>query len=140
MKVTLQTDEVSIQLALAEVAAICDGRELVQRVRFGPDPANVLSFTVRPADDVTSLSLLYTSGNLLVRVPRGQLDGWLTDERPSIESAHFRAGLPTMNVRVSKVSSDAASSTSSSRRDDTTIEWNRDALLEAIEESSSQGS
>ena len=129
MKVSLQTDEVSIKLALAEVASICDGRELVQRVRFGPDPANVLSFTVRP-DDVPSLSLLYTSGNLLVRVPHGELDGWLTDDRPALEVAIFRTGQPTMIVRVSKGYSDGVSTSPSARRDDTTVEWYRDELSE----------
>ncbi len=137
MKVTFQTVEVSISLALAEVASICDGRELVQRVHLGLAPTDVLSFTIRP-DDVRALSLVYTAGNLLVRVPRTELEGWLTDERRSIKGAVFRPGAPSLHVRISKAYSDGTPSAHDIQgagdtdefRDDNTIEWHRDAIME----------
>ena len=141
MKVTFQTVEVSISLALAEVASICDGRELVQRVHLGLAPTDVLSFTVRP-DDVPALSLVYTAGNLLVRVPRAELEGWLTDDRRAIKGAVFRPGAASLHVRITKAYSEGAPTSpdvsgpgdTSGFRDDTTIEWSRDAILEGAHE------
>lgn len=138
MKVTFQTVEVSISLALAEVAAICDGRELAQRVHLGLAPTDVLSFTVRP-DDVRALSLVYTAGNLLVRVPRAELEGWLTDERRSIKGSVFRPGANSLHVRISKAYSDAQfddapdGDVDGAFRDDTTIEWSREAILDGMD-------
>ena len=136
MKVTLQTVEVSISLALAEVASICDGRELVQRVHLGVSPTDVLTFTVRP-EDVRALSLIYTAGNLLVRVPNSELEGWLTDDRRAIKGAVFRPGGASLHVRISKAYTDGASNAADPSSggdtdeflDDSTIEWSRDMLL-----------
>ena len=101
MKVCLQPNEVCVSLALAEVAAVTDGRELSQRVRFGVDPIHCLTFNVRP-DDVPRVSVHYTSGNLLVRVPRAQLTNWLHDDRRSISGEVRNLDGTIMAVEVRK--------------------------------------
>jgi len=129
MKCRFHNNEIRIRLALAEVAALCDGREVRTQVRMGPEPHQVLSFEVRP-DRIPMMQLDYTAGNVLVRVPVTLLEGWLQDAREGFSRQQYVDDSTTLNIILQK---DYVAQPLLNEPDgEDTFEWNKAELLPGL--------
>lgn len=99
MKIRFHGQEVRFRLGLAEVAALCDARQVQTQMFLGPNAK--LSFIVRPSD-IPEIKASFVRGGLLVLIPHTLLEGWLNDSREGFERTQPLFDETSLKIKIEK--------------------------------------
>lgn len=84
MKLRIHADSIRLRLKQSEVAALCAGREVVERC---PTQPVAVEYALRPDSQVDGLEVENDGKRLTVLIPMDWLGGWDSDERVGFENS-----------------------------------------------------
>lgn len=98
MKLRIRGDSVRLRLKVSEVNRIAAGESIVEQTHF---PNSVLTYRLEASENGGSTTS-FKDGNLVVRLPRMDLEEWAGSETVSLSSEQNVANAGTLSLLVEK--------------------------------------
>jgi len=98
MKLRIRGDSIRLRLKVNEVDRIATGDSIVEQTHF---PNSVLTYRLEASEN-GSTTTTFTDGNLVVRLPRTDLEAWASSDSVSLSSEQDMADAGTLSVLVEK--------------------------------------
>ena len=98
MKLRIRGDSVRLRLKVSEVNRIAAGETIVEQTHF---PNSVLTYRLEASENGGSTTS-FKDGNLVVRLPRADLEKWAGSETVSLSSEQNVADAGTLSLLIEK--------------------------------------
>lgn len=98
MKLRIRGDSVRLRLKVSEVNRIAAGESIVEQTHF---PNSVLTYRLEASENGDSTTS-FKDGNLVVRLPRADLEKWAGSETVSLSSEQNVADAGTLSLLIEK--------------------------------------
>ena len=98
MKLRIRGDSIRLRLKVNEVDRIATGDSIVEQTHF---PNSVLTYRLEASEN-GGTTTTFRDGNLVVRLPRTDLEAWASSDSVSLSSEQNVADAGTLSVLVEK--------------------------------------
>ena len=98
MKLRIRGDSIRLRLKINEVDRIATGESIVEQTHF---PDSVLTYRLEASENGNTTTT-FRDGNLVIRLPKADLEEWAGNDTVSLSSEQNVAGAGTLSLLVEK--------------------------------------
>jgi len=98
MKLRIRGDSIRLRLKVSEVSRIAAGERLTEKTHF---PGSVLTYCLEVSEN-RSIETTFSDGNLIVRLPRPDVEEWAGSDQVSLVSEQELDGAGALSLLIEK--------------------------------------
>jgi hypothetical protein len=102
MKLRLKDNSLRLRVSPEEVARLLAGQQVQTITRFGPEPAQCLSYSLEAWPELPAMTAVYKPGRIRVLIPAHLLDNWNQDTPPSLSETQALGAGQSLTLLVEK--------------------------------------